>query len=580
MLIGDLSDEGPSTPWIQTLRRRIDVAAESGVDTMIIVFRTSSVEYTFRELDSLIRQAGEKGLSVIPRIVVNSGAFTKLIKAGPPQRELLPDYTDQEQLEYGVDLLKKVIRHLEEFPNVVAYQVEWGHWGESWINAPFWDSPSSIGSFLDFLHGLSPAFSDLTPENFSQWAKSHWVTGDAMFYSPYLPEGDPRRNPLNVAVFYWYQEWRNETTRKITWTFRSAAKEVTQKPIIGFSYTGTGTNCYLYSAHKFTDVAYSDMAPSVQYTPYKKFIRDAYFPGLHLGELDFDTPYYSRENFEYAVSTMYSRGIVPTIFYPHWSKNLADSDIPILVELMKEHKVKLKTFKRAEVLLVLGSNDIGMVSFDDPVSLSHANAFLISMDPPGLIATLVKNGIEFDVCDAEVYSPQLGNRYQVVIVSAPRDSIDFDLQNKIGNTSSNVIIVHPSFLIGTPTFTDPITTRTGYVGSWIPIKVGDRTFEAQVWGAPPGHSGQTIRFQGPLSNLGTMIGYLPNHIYSYLRGPVDEVYASVLEGDGFYAIARVGNTIFFGLDLHVKDKINRGITQSAFMAILRECLGTSVASCR
>ena len=155
MLIGELWEEGPPTPWLSALEQRIDLAVQSGVDTVEIVFRTSAVEYTFQELDQLLNRAAQKGIGVIPRIVVNSQTFSELIRT---ESDLLPDYTNAAQFQYAVELLERVIRHLEAFPNIVAYQVEWGHYGESWINAPFWDSPSSKNTFLTFLKSLSPEF--------------------------------------------------------------------------------------------------------------------------------------------------------------------------------------------------------------------------------------------------------------------------------------------------------------------------------------------------------------------------------------------------------------------------------------
>lgn len=157
MLIGDLDDKGPNPFLEDMLRRRIDVASTAGVDTIILVFRTSSVEKTFNHLDSLLNYAAVKGLGVIPRIVVESSKFTERIQSDPklPDNNL-PYFTNSSQLAFGLDLLQKVILHLEEFPNVIGYQVEWGHFGESWINAVFWNSISSNESFISFLSKVAP----------------------------------------------------------------------------------------------------------------------------------------------------------------------------------------------------------------------------------------------------------------------------------------------------------------------------------------------------------------------------------------------------------------------------------------
>ncbi|HDN74342.1 MAG TPA: hypothetical protein ENG16_04905, partial [Archaeoglobus sp.] len=79
MLIGDLDESGPNPIIKQKLLHRIDVAKTSGVDTILLVFRTSSIEDTFSELDEIINYAAEKDLSFIPRIVVNSKKFSEFI---------------------------------------------------------------------------------------------------------------------------------------------------------------------------------------------------------------------------------------------------------------------------------------------------------------------------------------------------------------------------------------------------------------------------------------------------------------------------------------------------------------------
>jgi hypothetical protein len=568
MLIGDLRDEGPPTPWLTTLKHRIVVATESGVDTVLIVFRTSSVERTFEELDQLVEEARSRGIGVIPRIVVNSNTFRELIRVtSASQPDSLPDYTNPEQLQYGVKLLEKVIRHLEEFPNIIAYQIEWGHYGESWINAPFWDSASSKKAFLEFLSSLSPEFA-----RFNETNLTNWIRGDEMYYCPFLSKGDPRRDQLNVAEFYWYQKWRNETTKKITWTFRETAKRLTEKPIIGFSYVVAGPSGaigYTYTAQKYLDAAFSDWVP-YPYSARKYFIRDAYFPGLHLGELDFDTPYFAKENAERAIANMYARGIVPVIFYPQWSRALTDRDIPVLVEYMNKHKVSIKRMKHASILIVFGHTDVGVMDLNRPDVVVGGGIPFWWDQPPGLLAAMLSKGLLVDVVSPDVYTPDLGELYQVVIVVVPHDGLDGDFQKRLTRTSTNVIVVHPSFIVSTPTPTLPTAVKSAYCGYWNTVRLGGREIGVQVWGTGPGLHNPSVRFSGTLASLGTLNNYTPNHIFSYYKGDFDEVYATALFPEAaFPVIARLGNFWFFGLDTHLFDDIQREISQKAFLSILQ-----------
>jgi len=75
-------------------------------DTVIIVFRTSSVKDTFEELDSIIEYAAERGIAVMLHIVINSKKFSEVIRTSD---NVIPDYTNKTQLIYAVKLLKKVI---------------------------------------------------------------------------------------------------------------------------------------------------------------------------------------------------------------------------------------------------------------------------------------------------------------------------------------------------------------------------------------------------------------------------------------------------------------------------------------
>jgi hypothetical protein len=564
MLIGDLSDNGPKTPWLSTLKSRIDVAAKSGVDTIVLDARTSSIENSYEELDLLLNQAANKGISVIPRITVNSSTFSELIRTtAGPQPDLLPAYTNAAQLQYATELLQKIIRHIDSFPNVVGYQIEWGHWGESWINAPFWDSPSSKEAFLKYIHGLSPQF-----ERFNENNLASWMSGEAMFYGPCLPAGDVRRDPLNVAEFNWYQEWRNNISREIVWHFRSAAQAITKKPIIGFSYVvaGNGVIGYTYNADKYLDMAYSDWPPEPLYYQ-MVFIRDAYFTGLHLGEFDFDTPYFAKERAEQGVKDMYARGIIPVIFYPQHSTELSDRDIPKLVEYINKYKGDKGMVNQAQVLVVFGHNDVGWTNLDDTTPLAaEGGAPLTAPNPPGLLAAMLSKGITVDAMNPDVYTASIGDRYKVVLVVVPRDTIEHQFQELLNQTSTNVIIAQPSFLFGTPTQSSPTTVTSAYCGMWNPLVIKGRTVKIQVYGGTPNPQ---IEFQGPYTSFGTINNYTPHHLFSYYDGNFDEVYAIAHFPNASYpTIGRIDNIVLFGLDTHLEDDDQREISQSAFLNML------------
>jgi hypothetical protein len=567
MLIGDLSDDG-RTSWLPTLISRIDVAAQSGVDVIILNTSTSSFVKSYGEADRLIDLAAEKGISVIADIKVNTASSSEFIQtfgsSVSAQPDAIPDYTNQAQLKSATGSLEEAIRHFEGFPNIVAYKIEWGHWNESWINTPFWDSPSSKAAFLTYLKGLSPQFNRFDESNLS-----NWVIGDAMYNGPCLPASDVRHDPLNVAEFNWYQQWRNEMTQEITWHFRSAAKALTTKPIAGFSYVvaGFGALGFPYRANKYLDIAFSDWA-SHPNSYQKDFIRDAYFPGLHVGELDFDTPYFSRDRMEQAVQSMYDRGIIPQIFYPQWSKGLSDSDIPKLVEYINKYKETGKTINRAQVLVVFGHLDVGLTSLTDTTSLSaEGGAPLTADDPPGLLEAIISKGITVDVVDPDVYTPALGDQYKVVLAVVPRDSVDHAFQNLLSQTGTNVIIAQPSFLFGTPTQSSPTTVTAAYCGQWNPLVIKGRTIKTQVYGT--GGSNPQIEFQGPYSSFGTINNYTAHHIFAYYDGNFDEVYATAhFPNVSFPTVVRIGNIVLFGLDTHLDDAGQRQVSQSAFLKLL------------
>lgn len=563
MLIGSLAT--PPTPWLSTLERRIRVAADSGVDTVILCVYTNCVEDSYEELDRILNLAAESGVSVVPRVEATSDAFSEWIPTTAAGPDRVADYTVREQLDHAIALMNRVIDHLDLFPNVVAYQVEWGHWGESWVNAPFWNSPSSKQTFLEFLYGLTSDF-----ERFDESNIDDWVDGEIMFHSTFLPDGDVRRDPINVAEYYWYQLWRDEMTREITWTFREAAQEMTDKPIAGFSYVNDSIGS-VYTADRHLDIALSDWTAVVAEAFNRcctDFLRDAHFSGLHLAEYDFDSQYFARNRAEEAIASLYSRGIIPVIFYPHWVDEIDDADIPIFVDYIDTHKGKMASVESGDVLVVYGHTSIGLVDNYTFMTLAPVGWPLTSNDPAGLLKTMFDGGLTIDIVDADVYSPTLGDQYSSVVVVVPSDSIDHEFQNRISQTHTRVIVAHPSFLVGTPTVDSPTTVTSAIYGMWNPLLLDRRDLRAQVRGNNPG---ATIGFQGKLTHLGQMTDYQANHLFSYYEGSFDEVYATA-RMDGYVApvIARIGNIIFFGLDVHIFDDAHRATCQEAFLQLLND----------
>ena len=558
MLIGDLDESGPNPIIKQKLLQRIDVANTSGVDTILLVFRTSSIEDTFSELDEIINYAAEKDLSFIPRIVVNSKKFSEFIYT---EDDVIPDYTNLTQLRMGIEILKNVITHLEKFPNVVAYQIEWGHYGESWVNSPFWNTCSSNSTFVQFIKTLSPAFQNITEKNFAKW-----VVGDIMYYSPYLPESDPRRSKLNVSLFYWYQRWRNEVTLNITWTFRSVARQLTSKPIIGFSYTGTWEVSYVYSANKYLDAAFCDATCNAYSSANTNFIKDAYFEGIHLGELDFDTPYFLLSEAEQVIKGMYKKGIVPVIFYPLWSTKLKDSDIPVLVSYMRKYQHLYLDQARGTVLLIFGRLDVGIADWKQSGSLACVSAPAVSKDPPGLIALLEKYRVKYDIIDPEVYDPSIGNLYKVILVHTPWDYVDQSLLKKLEQTKSSVIIMHPSFIVGFPVEEEPTNVTSAIFGMWNMLSIYNQNVSLQVTG-----DARNVMFLGPFSDMETLQDYRGNHLFTYYRGIFRNIYAQIISDQTLWepVVVKVMNITLFGFDLHILNETHRSILEEFVTKLLK-----------
>ena len=558
MLIGDLDESGPNPIIKQKLLQRIDVAKTSGVDTILLVFRTSSIEDTFSELDEIINYAAEKDLSFIPRIVVNSKKFSEFIYT---EDDVIPDYTNLTQLRMGIEILKNVITHLEKFPNVVAYQIEWGHYGESWVNSPFWNTCSSNSTFVQFIKTLSPAFQNITEKNFAKW-----VVGDIMYYSPYLPESDPRRSKLNVSLFYWYQRWRNEVTLNITWTFRSVARQLTSKPIIGFSYTGTWEVSYVYSANKYLDAAFCDATCNAYSSANTNFIKDAYFEGIHLGELDFDTPYFLLSEAEQVIKGMYKKGIVPVIFYPLWSTKLKDSDIPVLVSYMRKYQHLYLDQARGTVLLIFGRLDVGIADWKQSGSLACISAPAVSKDPPGLIALLEKYRVKYDIIDPEVYDPSIGNLYKVILVHTPWDYVDQSLLKKLEQTKSSVIIMHPSFVVGFPVEEEPTNVTSAIFGMWNMLSIYNQSVSLQVTG-----DARNVTFLGPFSDMETLRDYRGNHLFTYYRGIFANIYAQIISDQTLWepVAVKVMNITLFGFDLHILNETHRSILEEFVTKLLK-----------
>ena len=566
MLIGDVPPPGPGG-WTKTLKDRIGMAAANGVDTVVLVCDTRWVEGGFDTLDALLRLAGERGLGVMPRLIVDSATFTERVQVTQPFAEQLPAYANGTQLAGALDLLTAVITHLETFPNVVAYQVEWGHFGESWINAPFWDSPSSIAAFLAFLHGLSPEFAGFSATN-----PAGWSLGGVMAAGDCWPPGDMRLDPVTVAEFHWYQRWRYETTRAITWALRAKAQSLTSRPIAGFSYVVGGPDGVIghaYSAGQHLDAAFCDWTPTPG-TAHQDFIRDAGFGGLHLVELDFDTPYFELQRAAEAIGNLAARGIVPVIFYPHWSTALADADIPGLVALVKAHP-PLAAPPPATVLVVLGNQTIGVLGLTDLGVLVDAGAAATADNPPGIIALMIERGISVDVASPDAYRASLGDRYPAVVVVSPLDAADSDLRQQLAATAAPVLLAHPSFLIGTPTAAAPAVSTSSYCAQWHETTLAGQPVGVQVWGIEDaGGPPPDIRFLGPLAGLGTIAGYLPNRrVFSLYQADFDEVLAVAdFPGASYPVIGRIGNAYTFGLITNVIDASQRAVCQQALLAVL------------
>ena len=558
MLIGDLDDKGPNPMVEQALRRRIDVAASSGVDTVLIVFRTTSVEQTYNHIDQLIRYAMSKGLSVIPRIIVDSKQFGERLMGDPNIPDYnLPDYTNSTQLRMGMELLSRVLMHLEELPNIVGYQVEWGHYGESWVNSIFWNSHSANNSFRRYILRVAPQLAKIDS---AWWWHNKLVEGDIIYYSSNLPVSDPRSDPAKVALFYWYQEWRNYVTLNITWSFRCLAKMLTSKPIIGFSYVGAVTPSYVYSGDRCIDIAYSPFTPHPYWRPTKFYQKDAFFDGLQLAELDFDSPYVMIEYADQVVRDAYEKGIVPVIFYPLWSRNIKDADIPKLVEFMKKYSSLYLKREGKPVLIVVGSYDVGYMGYSGSTPISVANWH--SVEPPGLIRLLEDSRIRFDMIDARVYRPEIGERYKAVIVFVPKDFIEGVFIHKLEETNTKVLIVFPSFIISSPSIMRPYETNSAIMGMWNRISVWGHNVKVQVVGSPPSY---TIRFRGTLSSLGSLRGYTANHLVAYYGGDFDEILAEIeLDNLKFPLIAKIRNIYLIGLDIHVHEE---NIRQRVFEAL-------------
>ncbi len=564
MLIGDLDDRGPNPSIEERLMRRIDVASETGVDTVMIVFRTSSVETTFTHLDKLINYAGKKGLGVIPRIVVESRKFTERIHGDPQFPDWdLPDFTNNTQLIVGLDLLRQVVSHLENFSNIVGYQVEWGHYGESWINAVFWNSESANRSFRNFLSRVAPKLLEF---DFAWWVSRKVPEGDIIYYSRYLPPSDPRSRPENVALFYWYQEWRNQITLNITWSFRCLVKQLTTKPVIGFSYVGVLDVTYVYSADRCLDVAFSAFTPHPTFKPTMFYVRDGYFQGLQLAELDFDSPYIAMESVEEVIADAYSKGIVPVIFYPLWSQKLSDKDIPRLVNYMKRYVNEFGTKRKSQILMVTGGIDVGHLGYTGCPPTAVANWF--SVDPPGFIRFLENNNISYDMMDARVYEPRFGDGYKAVVVFTPRDMIDGDLLDRLSRTNTAVFIMFPSFIIGTPSRERPYDVSAGLFGMWNELNLKGRKIRLHVTGSPPAYK---INFEDELYHFGIIADYYANHIFSFFEAPFDQVLARVEIDNTYYpVIGRIANIYFIGLDLHVSNSKHQKMIFNALKTLFEK----------
>ncbi len=566
MLIGDLPPPGPGG-WLQTLKDRIGVAAANGVDTVLLVCDLRHLESGYDALDALLRLAHDRAVGVMPRLIVDSWSFTERVPVTMPFTEQLPAYADQAQLAGALDRLGEVVTHLETFPNVVGYQVEWGHYGESWVNAPYWDSPSSTAAYLDFLHALSPSFAGVGAAH-----AASWVPGGVMAPGDCWPAGDPRRDPVAVAAFHWYQRWRYETTRSITWALRERAQALTARPIAGFSYVIGGPDGVIghaYTAARHLDIAFSDWTPTPG-TAHDEFIRDAGFPGLHLAELDFDTPYYELSRAGEAIAGLAARGIVPVIFYPHWGSALSDADIPGLVAEIRSHP-PLAAPPPADVLIVLGNQAIGAASLTDTTVLADAGGAATWDDPPGIVALLLGLGITVDAAAPDAYTAALGDRYRAVVVVSPLADGDAPLQQELAATSAPVLLAHPSFVVAAPTAAAPTTTTGAWCGQWSPAPLVGQPLGVRVWGVEAGGgTAPAIRFAGALAHLGTIPAYQPNRrVFSLYQAEFDEVLAHAdFAAASFPVIGRIGSAWAFGLVINAGDPAQRALCQQALLAVL------------
>jgi hypothetical protein len=570
LLIGEFLTFIPS--FIPELYERVDLAARAGAEVVEIIARTSEVEDDTSQLDGLVRRAYERGLCVIIKFVVNSNKLGEIYLVEEPARDefTIPDYVNATQLEYGKSLLRRLIRHYDTFPNVVGYQIDWRFWGESWIPWTLWPSASSNASFISFLHRLSNQFSGFNTANYARWPLAGAYQGSMMFHSKIFDQSDPRHDPLNVAAFYWYQYWRNSMQVNITKEFRSTARAVTNKPILGFSYTHTSMNvmAYTYTADETLYGCYCDTNPGIDKrsgtpaTPNDFTIRDANFEGLHIVELDFDTPYFRYEDAETAVASLYARGILPKVFWPQWSKGLSFERVRALMGLIGKYRDYVSESYRGEVLLVTGNIDVGVYGYKNPLSPAHLSS-LMSRSPPGIIQTLETNGIQFDIVDARVYRPELGAKYKAVIVHTPRDTLDGELYRKLRATPRPVVVMHSSFMFSSPTFEKPTETASAYFENSNSVGSGSDGVYVEIWGYPP----SDVVFRGFLSDLPHLTDYKPNWLSSTYRGSFDEVLATANVEAGI-VIARKGNVYFFGLDLSTQNLEHNRILQAALLRIL------------
>jgi hypothetical protein len=569
MLIGGLEDFGSPEASAPALLRRMEMAASAGIEVVEITSHTSLLEDGTAIFDSLVLHAKERGLGVIPRLTVDSKRFSETVFVTTPAVDHypIPDYTNATQLEHAVGLVKRLTSHFDQFENVVAYQVDWGFWGEDWIPWPLWKTHSGNMTFLSFLHSLSPEFRRFEESNFARWPTRGAQQG-MMFHSSIFTNDDPRADALNVAAFHWYQKWREDMTINITQTLRAAAKSATARPILGFSYTHTSMNvmAYAYTGDGFLDGAYSDANPGVKagltVTPNDYIIHDAYFSGIHLLELDFDTPYFLLPNAEGAIASLYAKGTVPVIFYPLWSKGLADSDVTKLVSLIQKYR-DYASEPRGQVLLVVGNVDVGIWDYYDPTAFAHLSS-LMNRDPPGIIRTLELNGISFDIVDARVYSASLGQKYAAVVVHTPRDSLDGQLFGKLSETKSPVFVMHSSFMFSSPSLTEPTKTASAYFENSNPVGEGNSKIRVRIWGYP---QGVDVAFRGALEALLKLVDYRPSWLSSTYSGQFDEVLATAPVEAGT-VIARKGNIYFFGLDFSTQNSEHNRLIQEAFLHLL------------